>query len=90
LISDRFLKHVLLPAAPLLAFAIDVATPVEVLGCRNRGLIAVSIAFVAILVALCTVIVALFLRIRKDPKSVWWIATTLVLMAPAILLILLA
>ena len=90
LVREQFLKHVLLPATPSFAFAVDVATPVQVLGCRNRGLIAVSIALVTVLLALCSVIVALFLRIRKDPNSVWWIGTTLVLTIPAILLILAA
>ncbi len=87
MVRRQFLKHVLLPATPSLAFAIDIATPVEALGCRNRGLIAVSIALVTVLMALCSVIVALFLRIREDPSSLWWIGTTFVLTIPAVLLI---
>ncbi len=40
---SRFFRHIFLPAvAPLALFAIAL-TPVEVFGCRNRGLLAFTV-----------------------------------------------
>lgn len=74
---------------PALFFAVA-ATPVDLLGCRNRGLAAVAIALVGALGALVAAVVALRGRARRDPGSVWWIVSTVILAAPAVAVLLLA
>jgi hypothetical protein len=72
------------------AFFVVVSTPVEVIGCRNRGLLAVSIAFISVLAGLGTVIMAVFIKGRTDPDAQWWILSTLILVIPPLALIFLA
>jgi hypothetical protein len=87
---SRIAHHILIPAfAPLISFAIAL-TPVEVLGCRNRGLMALTVSLISGLTALVMAIIALKMRIRGDVNSVWWVASTLVLTIPVVALIVLA
>jgi len=82
--------HILIPAALTVAFFIIALMPVEVLGCRTRGLIAVLIAFVSGLVALGTAVMGVKEKARGDTNTAWWITSTLILMIPVIALIVLA
>ncbi len=82
--------HIFLPALFSVLFFINAALPKTTLGCANRGIVAIVIAAASILMALATVIIGLKLRISKDPLSLWWIITTLILMIPPIALIYLA
>jgi ABC-type thiamin/hydroxymethylpyrimidine transport system permease subunit len=85
----RIIYHILIPAVmPALFFRIA-STPVEVLGCRTRGLMALSIAFISGLAALGTSIGAKRER-RGDPNVIWWIASTFILVIPVIAMIILA
>ena len=77
----RFLA--LPPLVPIFFFAVA-ATPVELLGCRNRGLLAVSIALAGALGSLGTAIMGLRGRIRRDPHAHWWVVSALVLAVPAV------
>jgi hypothetical protein len=57
----NFLHHVIIPSLlPIAFFAVAffavAATPVEVLGCRNRGLLALLIAFVSVLAGLAAAV----------------------------------
>jgi uncharacterized membrane protein len=59
-----FLRHIALPAiAPILFFGVA-ATPVDVLSCKTRGLLAVIIAFASVLGGLASAIMALKGRLR--------------------------
>jgi hypothetical protein len=83
-------RHVILPSlAPLLFFALA-ATPVELLGCRTRGLLAVSIALVSVLAGLGAAIMAIKGRLKDDPQSHWWVGSALILASPAVGVLLLA
>jgi len=73
----------------VLFFAVAL-TPVEVLGCFLRGLIALLISLVSGLAALVAVIIGLKGRVRQDKNSIWWMLSTLVLVIPVIALIILA
>ena len=86
----RLLHHIIIPAFVLALFLLIIAIPVEVMGCRNRGLIAVTIALVGALSALGAVIKGLMVRIRGDSNSTWWVTSALILMIPALLVIILA
>ena len=86
----RIVYHVILPAiVPVLFFTVAL-TPVEVLGCRLRGLIALFIAFVSVLAALAATIVGAKGRMRHDRNAIWWVTTTIILVIPAIAIIILA
>jgi len=82
--------HIILPAiVPALFFAVA-ATPAEVLGCRNRGLLAGSVALVGALSALGAAIKGLKGRLRGDPHSHWWVISALVLAIPAVAVVIIA
>lgn len=83
-------SHLAIPAvAPLLFFTVA-ATPVDLLGCRTRGLLAFGIALVSVLAGLGAAVMALKGRLRGDPRSPWWVFSSLILALPALGLILLA
>ncbi len=86
----RLFHHVIIPAFIVALFLSTVAMPVEVIGCRNRGLIAVTIALVGALFAVGAVIKGLMGRIRRDPNAAWWITSALILMIPALVVVILA
>jgi hypothetical protein len=86
----RVVYQVIFPAImPVLFFAVA-STPVEVLGCFVRGLIALLIALISGLAALVTVIIGLKGRVRHDKNSIWWVLSTLILVIPVIAMIILA
>jgi len=74
---------------PVLFLAVAL-TPVEVLGCFVRGLIALLIALISGLAALVAAIVGLKGRVRRDRNSIWWVLSTLILVIPVIAMIILA
>ena len=86
----RAFRHIALPAvAPLLFFSIA-AIPVETIGCRNRGLLAVAVTLASAAGSLAAAVAALRGRVRRDPESFWWIVTAIILVLPAVGLIILA
>lgn len=84
---SRILKHVVLPATATIAVVALYFTPVAMLGCVTRGLIALAVVATSLLVALATVGIGLAKRIKGESDSVWWIATTVILMLPALLVL---
>ena len=86
----RIVNHIIIPAMMAALFLIVASTPVEVLGCFVRGLIALLIALISGLAALVTVIIGLKGRLRHDKNSVWWVLSTLILMVPVVAMIILA
>ena len=86
----RIVNHIIVPAMMTALFFAVALTPVEVLGCFLRGLIALLISLVSGLAALVAVIIGLKGRVRQDKNSIWWMLSTLVLVIPVIALIILA
>ena len=87
---ERIACHLFGPAIlPALFFGVAF-TPVEVLGCFNRGLIAVLISLVSGLLALATSIRGAKRRLRGEPGAFWWLGSTLILVTPVIGLLLMA
>lgn len=78
-------RHVYLPALAPLAIVGLYFTPLTVIGCATRGLIALAIALVSLVAGLVTAVVAL--RARGRPVAMWWITTTLILALPALLVL---
>ncbi len=86
----RIANHMILPAMMLVLFFIVASTPVEVLGCAVRGLIALLIALISGLAALVAAVIGLKGRMRHDRDSIWWVISTLILTIPVIAMIILA
>ena len=69
----RIVYHVIIPAVmPVLFFTVAL-TPVEMLGCVVRGLIALLIAFMSGLGALGAAIIGAKGRARHAGNSIWWV-----------------
>jgi hypothetical protein len=90
----RIAYHVILPTIMPVLFFVVASTPVEVLGCLVRGLIALAIAFISGLAALGAANIGAKGgpkgRVRYDENSIWWVVSTLILVIPVIAMILLA
>jgi hypothetical protein len=86
----RIANHVIIPAMMTVLFFVVALTPVEVLGCLLRGLIAAMIALISGLAALAAVIIGAKGRVRHDKNSIWWVLSTLILVIPVIAMIILA
>ncbi len=90
----RIANHMIIPAMMPVLFFVVALTPVEVLGCFVRGLIALLIALISGLAALAAVIIGTKWgskgRVRYDKNSIWWVISTLILVIPVIAMILLA
>jgi len=81
---------ILLSAIMPLAFFIIAMIPVQVIGCRNRGITALLIALSSGIAAVVTSIIGLRERMRGKPDASRWIVSTLILTIPVVALIILA
>ena len=81
-----FLRHVALPALAPLAIVALYFTPLTVVGCRDRGLLALGVVAVALVAALVCAAVAVRARLRSGDGS-WWMLSTAILALPAALLL---
>jgi hypothetical protein len=86
----RKVYHIILPSIMPVLFFIIAFTPVEVLGCFMRGLIALLITLVSGLAALVAVTIGVKGPVRNDRNSIWWVISTLILVIPLIAMVLLA
>jgi uncharacterized membrane protein YjfL (UPF0719 family) len=86
----RLVRHVLIPAVVPIVFLAVWATPVEVMGCFNRGLTAAIVALIGGLAGLGAAIMGVMGRVRRDPKSFWWVASALILAIPAVVIVIIA
>jgi hypothetical protein len=86
----RIVGHIIIPALLPAIFLVIARTPVEVLGCRTRGLTALLIALVSGLAALVTAMRGAKERARGHGNATWWVVSTLILVLPVIALIILA
>ncbi len=86
----RIIYHIIIPGVMPTAFFAIASTPVEVLGCRTRGLLALLIALVGGLAALGAATIGAKGRVRGDTNAIWWVKSTLILVIPVVALILIA
>ncbi len=84
----RIALHLLIPAAVPAIFFVIASIPVEVIGCRNRGLMAFAVALSGAQAGVISVILGLIRRMRGDASSSWFILSTIILALPAIFLVL--
>lgn len=86
----RVLYHMMAPALmPAIFFAVAF-TPVQVFGCRARGLMALLIAFASGLAALTTTVIARKRCRLGDKTGIWWMIAALILMIPVVAMIIMA
>ena len=83
-------RHIALPAVMSVAFFSVALSPVTMLGCRTRGLAALSIALLSGLLSLGAAIKALYGRFKGETDTFWWIISSLVLAIPVVAMIALA
>ena len=85
----RITKHVIIPVLVPAIFFVVVSLPVDLLGCRNRGLIAALMGIIAGILGIVAAVRALIGRVRGDTNSFLWMASALILSIPAIFTLLL-
>jgi heme O synthase-like polyprenyltransferase len=83
-------RHLLLPAIMSAAFFAVALSPVGLLGCRTRGLLALLIAFASGMMSLGAAITCSRERIRGDNSARWWFASSVILVIPVIAMIIMA
>ena len=86
----RIIYHILIPAIVPAVFFRIAMLPVEVLGCRTRGLIVLLLAFASGLAAIGAAIMGLRGRMRGDTDALWWAASSIILAIPVVALLILA
>jgi hypothetical protein len=68
-----YVRHIFLPVmAPALLVGLYF-TPVALVGCVNRGLMALAVVLISAVAAFVTVGIAIRLGMKKDSSSRWWI-----------------
>jgi hypothetical protein len=86
----RKLLHIIIPSTISIVFFINAFMPVEVLGCRNRGLVALTISSVSTLLTLTAAIAYLRAKFKEDQNAFWWLISVVLLVIPVIGIIILA
>ena len=84
---NKVAAHLALPFVGAAAIAGLYFTPVSLIGCANRGLLAITVVFLSLGAAFVTVGRALRLSRRDRQGSRWWIVTTVILLIPAVLVL---
>ena len=85
--ARALLTHVALPLVASLALVTLYFTPVELVGCTNRGFGALALAIGCAAGAVITGGRAAQANRKGDRSANWWLATTVVLLLPVLLLI---
>jgi len=86
----RILAHFVVPAfIPALFFGIA-STPVSLLGCRTRGLLALLVTLLGALAALAAAARGIWEKRRNGPYAVWWLVSSLILVIPAVYIVAIA
>ncbi|RII28445.1 MAG: hypothetical protein CXR31_00760 [Geobacter sp.] len=84
---DRLARHILLPAVAPAAIIGLYVTPVALIGCMNRGLLALGIVVVSLVAGIAMGVVGIK-TCRRDPATRWWwIASIFILATPAFLVL---
>ena len=81
------IRQLIIPVVITAIFFAVAALPVEILGCRNRGLIAVGIALVAGILGLVAAVRAVMGKMRADAGSSIWIASAVILAIPMLYIV---
>ena len=84
----RFIRHLILPSIAPAALFWLYFTPKDVFGCANRGYMALTVVFLALVAAIATGYKGITEKRRGETDAAnWWIVTTLILLFPLVLLV---
>ena len=83
-------EHIIIPLIATVIFFVVASLPVELLGCRNRGLIAAIFAISAGILGIAAAVKGLMGKVRGDSNSFLWMVSALILAIPAIYIVLIA
>ena len=83
-------RHVALPALMSAVFFSVALTPVSVLGCRGRGLLALLIALTSGIWALGAAVTGVKKRARGEGDAFWWVISAMVLTIPVVAMLVMA
>lgn len=86
----RLTRHVVIPAIMPVIFFSVAFTPVAVLGCRNRGLLALLVALGSGFWAVGAAVAGAKASARGDAGAFWWIINSLVLTIPVVAMLVMA
>ena len=81
------IRHFVIPMMITAIFLAVAALPVEILGCRNRGLTAAGIALAAGILGIVAAVRAVLGKIRGEEKTSMWMASALIFAIPAIYIV---
>jgi hypothetical protein len=84
----KSIKHVAIPGILPAVFFVAASLPVELLGCRTRGLIAGLLAIAAGILGSVAAMKGLIGKVRGDTHSFLWMTSALILAIPAIYIVL--
>lgn len=84
---SAFTKHIPIPVIAPIAIVVLYLTPVSLVGCVNRGLMALAVVFISLIAGIVTGVLGVRARVKGNSDSGWWIASTCVLATPAILVL---
>ena len=85
--QSQIILHLALPLSLVVLFFVNAALPKTVLGCANRGWVALGLAGITVIGAFYTVIQALRIGRTDQGKSTWWIISTVILIIPTVALL---
>ena len=77
-------RHILFPLFMSIAFFAVAFTPVALLGCRNRGLLAFAIALVSGILSISAALRAIRGKLKGEQNAIWWIVTSLLMAVPVV------
>jgi len=83
-------SHLYIPLLITAVFFAIAFTPVSVLGCRTRGLLALGISLSSGLAGIGTGVIGLKKRVHSEADATWWMVSAAILAIPVIGLIILA
>jgi hypothetical protein len=79
--------HVVIPAIVPMVFFTITAIPIELIGCRNRGLMAVGTALISGLLGMGAAARAAAAKTRRNPTANWWLGTAIILAIPSLFIL---
>jgi hypothetical protein len=88
--SQLLQRHFLVPLILIVAFFGVAFSPVSLLGCRIRGLLAFGLALASGILAILAALRAIRGRLRGEKDSVWWIVTAMLCAVPLVAMLRLA
>ncbi len=86
--GQRFIRHLILPLIAPATLICLYFTPKTVLGCANRGYMALAAVFLAMIAAVPTAMKGAAAKRRgANDEANWWLVSTLILLSPMVLLV---